>query len=124
MQRGRWLILTSICQTLGSPSYSKFVVILLRTHSVYYEDESWRIQLLTLNYYGQEIDLAGARGEIFNVQQGCWEDRRCNLDERLFVDVYGIRTWVDTKENLLRYKWALGRSVDIQDCREMQVIIS
>lgn len=84
-----------------------------------YEDESWRIKLLTLSYHGQEIDLVGAGGEIFNVQQGCWEGRRCNLDERLLVDLYGTRTWVDTRENLLRYKQVLGRPVDVKDCNEM-----
>ena len=53
-----------------------------------YTDDSWDLELMTLQYEGQEIDIAGLGAKIFNTVNKKWENLVSNLDNYELVEIY------------------------------------
>ncbi len=86
-----------------------------------YKDSEWELQLITLVYEGQEIDLAGNPVKIFNSLEKQWELVSPDFNSPNMMEVFGKQVPVITKENLIRFKSKLRREVDLQDLKALGV---
>lgn len=84
-----------------------------------YVDADWDLELMTLNYEGQEIDIAGNDAKIFNKQNRQWEDCFGDLTTVEMKEVFGKVVPVESRETLVAYKKKLGRAVDVEDVRQL-----
>lgn len=90
-----------------------------------YVDEHWDLYLLTLNYEGQEIDIAEVEAKIFNYQNQKWEDKNIvekwmDSDNFEIKEVFGKKVLVESVKCLLEYKSKLLREVDIEDINQLR----
>ncbi len=70
-----------------------------------YRDEKWDLLLVTLDYYGQEIDLGGAYDtKIFDKATGEWIRFPARLDAARMMRVFGIEVPVVAPDDLIAYK--------------------
>ncbi len=85
-----------------------------------YIDETFNVQLLTLNYKDQEIDLSGENGEkIFDKKLGKWADNDVNFSTAVNMKAFGLDVPVISKEALIKYKSLIQRDVDWSDIKEI-----
>lgn len=84
-----------------------------------YQDENWNLNLITLNYHGQDIDISGNSAQIYNQQTGSWEEHASDLAVFEWKELFGRRVPVESKQCLINYKTKLGRPVDIEDVRQL-----
>ena len=89
-----------------------------------YKDEKWDLQLMTLNYEGQEIDIASTNAKIFNQATRQWEEIPSDLKNYELKEAFGMNVPVETLDSLITYKLKLAREVDVEDVRQLQKIAS
>ncbi len=87
-----------------------------------YKDENWDLELMTLRYEGQDIDISGVEAKIFNQTSGQWERCNNNLTKPNILEVYGKTVPIENIDALIAYKTKLGRDVDIEDVRQLSKI--
>jgi hypothetical protein len=93
------------------------------THGPYrYKDNNWDLELMTLQYEGQEIDIAGIGAKIFNKESGDWENSSTDLTNYELIEIYGKKVPVEKIDSLITYKTKLSREVDIEDVRQLKLI--
>jgi hypothetical protein len=81
-----------------------------------YKDDEWDLKLMTLTYKDQDIDIAGAyEKKNFDKVNQKWVPTPHNLDNSVYMEVYGLNVPVITKEDLIAYKKLIQRDVDIFD---------
>ncbi|MFA7315210.1 MAG: hypothetical protein WC059_00195 [Candidatus Paceibacterota bacterium] len=85
-----------------------------------YKDENWDLELLTLNYEGQEIDIAEADVKIFNQLTRKWVLCSAQFNNTVQIDVYGKKVVVEDIDSLISYKSKLARQVDLEDVRQLK----
>lgn len=86
-----------------------------------YQDESWDLILMTLSYEGQLIDISGATEvRIFNQQTKAWENLTTDFSRAEMKHVFDIIVPVIAKSELIFYKKALARSVDLIDVQQIE----
>ena len=85
-----------------------------------YIDENWNLELMTLNYEGQEIDIAGTGAKIFNHKQKRWENCPGDVQTIEIKEAFGRKVPVESLDSLIAYKSILGRDVDLEDIRQLQ----
>ncbi len=85
-----------------------------------YKDKNWRLELITLRYKNQFIDLGGIQhAKIFNSQKKKWLALPSHLARTHLKKVYGIEIPVEDKKELLSEKKELGRKVDKMDVKSI-----
>ena len=84
-----------------------------------YRDENWDLELMTLEFEGQEIDIAGTEARIFNQETKQWELCSADLQTIEMKVVFGRRVPVESRESLIAYKSKLAREVDLEDIRQL-----
>ena len=78
-----------------------------------YLDDEWDVKLMTLNYKGQEIDMAGEDTiKLFDKKTKNWISASCDFSKSENKEVYGLTVPVIPKEALIAYKKKLMRAVD------------
>lgn len=88
-------------------------VVLGPTH---FRDEFWDLQLMTLNYHDQEIDLGGAyQAKIFDPRRQDWIQVNSDFSTSVMKLILGIEVPVIEKNALIAYKTILSREVDLID---------
>jgi hypothetical protein len=87
-----------------------------------YKDDNWDLEVMTLVYEGQEIDIAGIEAKIFNVQTKQWEELKNDLNDNTIMEIYGKKVPIESISNLIAYKTKLSREVDIKDVRQLKQI--
>lgn len=86
-----------------------------------YKDAEFDLELLTLRYKGQLIDLFGTTTQrIYNNQTKKWELLRTNFAQSTIKTVYRKRVPVIPFLELVRYKQKINRVVDRFDVRELR----
>ena len=85
-----------------------------------YKDDNWDLELMTLKYEGQEIDIAGTNAKIFNYETTQWEPCSGNLESIEMKDVFGRKVPIESSDSLIAYKTKLAREVDLEDVRQLQ----
>ena len=87
-----------------------------------YKDENWDLELLTLEYEGQEIDIACSEANILNQEKKQWEKTISDLQDVNMTEVYGKVVPIEKIDTLISYKIKLGRKVDIEDVKQLSEI--
>lgn len=81
-----------------------------------FNDETWSLYLMTLNYRGQDIDICGAyKTRIYNKLCGTWDKIITNLSRVTYLDIDGLTLPVIPRDELIAYKKVLARPVDWLD---------
>lgn len=81
-----------------------------------YIDGKWDVKLATLNYKGQEIDIAGANScKISNKARTDWIILPCDFSKVVYINVFGIEVPVISKDDLVAYKKELDGEHQITD---------
>ena len=71
----------------------------------HYIDKKWDLQLMTLNYFGQEIDIGGSENlKIFDSENNKWLPFPTDFSKVVWTSVSGIKIPVIPKEDLIEYK--------------------
>ncbi|MFA6099109.1 MAG: hypothetical protein WCV50_06265 [Patescibacteria group bacterium] len=74
-----------------------------------YLDEKWDLDLITLDYHGQIIDLSGSFGaKIFDERKKVWQSFPSNFETARLINVYGIKVSVMNHKDLIAYKKLLN----------------
>ncbi|MFZ2484354.1 MAG: hypothetical protein WAX80_01040 [Minisyncoccia bacterium] len=81
-----------------------------------YLDEEFDVKLMTLEYRGQVIDIAG-KAKIFDKNKKQWVELKPDFSNGNYISIYGIRIPVITQDALIEYKSMLLRDVDKEDIR-------
>jgi len=82
----------------------------------HFKDTVWDIYLLTLCYNGQLIDIGGAhQAKVFNSKNGLWESLNVDFSHTEKSNIYGKIVPVISKDELIKYKSILNRTVDQLD---------
>ncbi len=98
----------------------------LRAYVVYgpkrYKDEGFDLMLMTMNHREQLIDLSGADScRIFDKAKEQWVALPVALPGAPTHEIFGMKVPVIRKEDLIAYKNALSRNVDIEDIKFINV---
>ena len=82
----------------------------------HYHDEKWDLQLITLNYKEQEIDLGGAfNTKIYNNSIKSWQNIPANLENVKIMKVFDILVPVINPDDLVYYKSLLNGDHQMED---------
>lgn len=85
-----------------------------------YRDDSFDIELISLEYHGQEIDIAGiGTGKIFDERSGVWIRDPVSLERAEKIEVDGREVFVIPKQDLAGYKKLINRPVDREDVSQL-----
>ena len=86
-----------------------------------YQSKSWDLNLTTLNYEGQEIDLAGVNNtKIFDVNTKLWINFITDFNDNELKSIFNRTVKVIRKSDLISYKSKLLREVDILDINALK----
>lgn len=114
--------LADIDLIIDASDFSK-ILVLVKDFVIFgpdrYVDENWDLPLITLDYYGQEIDLAGIEALVFNSKSSLWEAAFDRFEVEAKV-VGGREVKVQTVRSLTKLKTRLGRDVDVEDVRWLE----
>lgn len=85
-----------------------------------FKSDTWDLMLMTLDYHGQLIDLGGAyHTKIRNKATGEWQDLIANFTAVEMKNIFGLQLPVIAYDELVAYKKALAREVDLIDIAEI-----
>lgn len=85
-----------------------------------HRDDCWDLVFMKIEYAGCEIELAGAEeARFFDRPAGEWRDAGIDFDASVEMQVLGVIVPVMPCAQLIAYKRALGREVDLKDLSEM-----
>lgn len=98
---------------------SKYVDNYIKFGPAHYKDNNWDLELMTLTYEEQEIDIAGTGAKIFNKQSSRWEQSSGDLNDIQMKKVFGKIIPVESLKTLISYKSKLSRDVDIEDVKQL-----
>ena len=86
----------------------------------HFHNKNWDLELMTLKYKGQEIDIGGAMNtKIFHHRTKCWVRIPSVIQKAKLGYLYGMRVPIVRKKELIEYKTILGRIVDRDDVRQI-----
>jgi hypothetical protein len=92
----------------------------LRYGPAHYTDEQWDLQLMSLKYEGQKIDIAGRTTITFyDKDTQSWIPGHRDLQVCEMREVFGILVPIIPKDALIAYKTKLGREVDVFDVAQL-----
>lgn len=85
-----------------------------------YRDASWDLTFLAIDHRGQKIELGGADGaKYFDRGVHCWRDAAIDFEASVPRSLNGIEFPVMPLADLVAYKRALHRPVDLLDLAEL-----
>jgi hypothetical protein len=86
----------------------------------HFRNKNWDLEVMTLSYMGQEVDIAGARKtKVYDHRLKRWVGIPTDLRRAQIKSLYDLRVPVVQKEELIAYKTLLGRRVDKADIRDI-----
>lgn len=87
-----------------------------------YKDERWDLKLMTLNYFGQEIDISGAFNQkIFDDVSQKWIHSPADFEKSRKINFEGVELNVIDPNDLINYKKLLSgyhQNIDIRAVQE------
>lgn len=86
------------------------------------KDENWDLELITLQYEGQEIDIAESGAKIFNQERRMWEEYEGDVENVVMKEIFGKKVPVQPLDSLISCKLKLSREVDQEDVRQLNKI--
>ena len=87
----------------------------------HYAGEEWDLTFLKANFRGQRVELgySSSGPRFFDRSRERMVPQRVDYDAGVRIEIFGVRAWVMPEEDLVRYKLALGRQVDLADVEQM-----
>lgn len=86
-----------------------------------FQDETFDLELLTLDYEGQPIDVAGGESvRLFDRGERIWKPDPTDFINVEAREIYGLVVPVVLRESLIRYKRWIARPTDLQDIAEIE----
>jgi hypothetical protein len=86
-----------------------------------YVDQEWDLNLMTLKYKNQKIDIAGRDAiQFFDKKSSSWVAGHKDLTVYEMREVYGRTVPVIPKNALIAYKKKLDRDVDLLDIQALE----
>ena len=85
-----------------------------------YKDKTFDLQLMTLKYRGQDIDICGKDSEkLYNKKEKRWIKETTDLFRAKIKKVYDLFIPIVPLRDLISYKKEIGRDVDKRDVRDL-----
>lgn len=85
-----------------------------------YQEEGWDLTYVQFKYEGVKVEVGNADGpRIFDMGHQTWIPLSIDFSRCTTVHLLGLELPLMLKEDLVRYKSALSRPVDIEDIRAM-----
>lgn len=85
-----------------------------------YKDKNWDLQLLSIRYKGQVVDLCDKESlRIYDSKHKKWIPMIPKNHRSSKVKIFGKTSEVVTEKDLIKYKKLLHRHVDVEDDKEM-----
>ena len=82
----------------------------------HYCEEGWDLEYLQCKYEGCKVEIGNADNtKILNSTNGRWEKLEIDFSDTQHKTIFGQKIPLMGEANLIRYKSALGRPVDLQD---------
>ncbi len=82
----------------------------------HYIDFKWDLELITLNYKGQEIDICDSDNSLISNKEGTrWIHFSTNFSKTLDIDLNGIKIKVINPKDFLEYKKELDGKHQLED---------
>ena len=80
-------------------------------------DDHWDLTFLKANFGEQRVEIGDSSSipRFFDAGEGRWVSQRIDYYASVRVELFGVRVAVMPKKELVRYKLALGREVDLVD---------
>ena len=97
----------------------------LRPHTVWgpahYRDDAWDLVFMKIDFAGVRIEIGDASSspQYFDAGRGCWVAQGVDFSRSQRRTVHGVAVEVMPLAELLRYKRALARPVDLADVEEL-----
>ena len=86
-----------------------------------YRDEAWDLTFMRMEYLGCAIELGGADGaRLYDRQCGVWRSAAIDFSRSVPRRVLGVEVPTIPRDELVAYKRALGRDVDLSDLDQLQ----
>lgn len=82
-----------------------------------YIDSNWDLELLTLKYKGQEIDIGDIDSKLFNKLMNKWESSNSGNNKYKEALIFNRKVKIENIEELIEYKSKLLRKCDIMDLK-------
>jgi len=87
-----------------------------------YKDDNWDLYLMTLQYEGQNIDIAGAyKSKLYNKNTKQWESARTDFSKDEIKEIFGLKVPAMNLQELVSYKSKIQRDVDIEDLKAITI---
>lgn len=87
----------------------------------YYEDEHWKLLMMSLKYAGQNIDIGAVETmQYFDAETNEWKHISSDLSDVRMMEYMGMQLPVINEIKLMIYKQQLGRGVDRKDVAGME----
>lgn len=100
------------------PKIAKLVQDHIVFEPKHFRNKNWDLELMTLEYRGQLIDIAGAKKtKVYDHRTKRWVGIPTDIRRAKIKPLFGMRVPVVGKEELIAYKTLLGRRVDKEDIR-------
>ena len=97
----------------------------LRPYTVWgpahYRDDAWDLVFMKIDFAGVRIEIgdASSPAQYFDAGRACWVDQGVDFSRSQRRTVQGVAAEVMPLAELLRYKRALARPVDLADVQEL-----
>ena len=86
-----------------------------------YVDGKWNIKLMTVNYHGQEIDIAGAfEGYVSNKNRTAWLKIKTDFENARDIKIDSLMVKVIHPPLLIEYKQHLDGNHQMEDIQAVQ----
>lgn len=89
--------------------------------ATHYREEGWDLTYVQFKYEGVKVEVGNADGpRIFDISSQAWIPLNVDFSRYETVRLLGLELPLMLREDLLRYKSALSRPVDIEDIRAIR----
>ena len=89
--------------------------------ATHYREEGWDLTYVQFKYEGVKVEVGSADDpQIYDAGRQAWVPLDIDFSRYLTVRLLGLELTLMLKEDLVRYKLALSRPVDIQDVRAIR----
>lgn len=99
------------------PEISKYIIY----GPARYKDAKWDLELITLNYKGQEIDIGGVESMLIsNKKRTKWLSFYVNFNKVLKFDLNGMKLKIINPKDFILYKRELDGEHQLEDIKAVE----
>ncbi|MFA6586231.1 MAG: phosphotransferase [Candidatus Paceibacterota bacterium] len=105
-----------------SERYFSIILPEIKEYIIYgpdrYKDAKWDVELITLNYFGQEIDISGVDTILIsNKERSKWIHYPSHLDKTLNMKIDGLEVEIINLKDFIEYKKELDGEHQLEDIK-------